>query len=220
VVRGVTAVRVSPGRAPAVRFVHGGRERLVECLLVVGADGGRSLVRKALGIPVRATAPSAFGVGMLVDGLSSWPADTAAIGTEGNVHYGVFPRRDGRARLYLFCAPDDRARLSGPGAAARFLASFRLACLPGTEQVGSARPAGPCAGFPMRDTWTEEPSGKGVVLIGDAAGASDAVIGQGLSVALSDAAALASILTSSRDWSPRALRGYGDDRAERMRRSG
>ena len=50
-----------------------------------------------------------------------------------------------------------------------------------------ARVAGPCASFPMTDSWTSIPATDGVVLLGDAAGWSNPVIGQGLAVALRDA---------------------------------
>jgi 2-polyprenyl-6-methoxyphenol hydroxylase-like FAD-dependent oxidoreductase len=75
-----------------------------------------------------------------------------------------------------------------------------------------------CAFYPMNDTWTDTPYADGAVLIGDAAGWNDPIIGQGLSIALRDVRAVSDILRSSTDWSNSAFRGYGEERKERMRR--
>jgi 2-polyprenyl-6-methoxyphenol hydroxylase-like FAD-dependent oxidoreductase len=58
------------------------------------------------------------------------------------------------------------------------------------------------------------------VFVGDAAGWSDPIIGQGLSVAMRDARSVADVLTASDDWSPSAFEPYAIERAERMRRLG
>ena len=81
-----------------------------------------------------------------------------------------------------------------------------------------ATPVGPCASFPMTDTWLDDPVAEGVVLVGDAAGWSDPIIGQGLSVSLADARLVGEALTGSEAWTPEVLRPYAEERAERMRR--
>jgi 2-polyprenyl-6-methoxyphenol hydroxylase-like FAD-dependent oxidoreductase len=217
VLRPLSTVRVADAGGRELRVRREGSERTVRARLVVGADGRGSSVRKAVGIRLDETAATAFGVGLLVEGLARWPAGTGAIGTEGNRHYAVFPRAGGRARLYLFCGLHERTHLSGPGAAQRFLEGFRLRCLPGAQDIAASRPIGPCAGFPMNDSWTDPPFAEGVVLVGDAAGASNPVVGQGLSVALRDATVLAGLLLGSARWED-ALREYGLERNERMRR--
>ena len=70
----------------------------------------------------------------------------------------------------------------------------------------------------MNDTWTDEVSVPGVVLIGDAAGYNDAIIGEGLSIALRDARSVAETLTDGPDWSREAFGDYARERSERMRR--
>ena len=60
-------------------------------------------------------------------------------------------------------------------------------CLPWSDEIARAKPAGPCATFPGDDTWTAQPFAEGVVLIGDAAGYNDPIAAQGLSIALRDA---------------------------------
>ena len=71
---------------------------------------------------------------------------------------------------------------------------------------------------PMNCSWTTSPPrSEGAILIGDAAGWNDPVIGQGLSVALRDARMISDVLSNA-DWSPQAFDGYVEDRAERMKR--
>jgi 2-polyprenyl-6-methoxyphenol hydroxylase-like FAD-dependent oxidoreductase len=82
----------------------------------------------------------------------------------------------------------------------------------------AAHPAGPCAFYPMTDSWTEQPYAPGVVLIGDAAGWNDPIIGQGLSIAMRDVRIVTDVLRAGSDWSAAAFTGYGQERRERMRR--
>jgi 2-polyprenyl-6-methoxyphenol hydroxylase-like FAD-dependent oxidoreductase len=70
----------------------------------------------------------------------------------------------------------------------------------------------------MNDTWSEEPFVSGVVLVGDAAGRSDPLIGQGLSIAMRDVRIVSDILLDSSDWSPSAFAPYAKERTERMKR--
>jgi 2-polyprenyl-6-methoxyphenol hydroxylase-like FAD-dependent oxidoreductase len=218
VARGVSDVIVTAGRAPRVDATIGGRRRRIPCRLVVGADGRRSVVRRQLGIRLRIAVPRTVGAGLLVAGIEGWPQGTFATGTEGGIHFFVFPRGDGHARLYLLHARGRGRPFAGRDGAIAFLRAFRLRCLPETVSMESAEAAGPCAAFPMHDSWTDEPFTDGAVLIGDAAGFNDPIIGQGLAIALRDARVVAELLGSEADWSTAAVRHYGAERAERMRR--
>src|SRR2546427_499434 len=53
------------------------------------------------------------------------------------------------------------------------------------------------------------------LVVGDAAGYNDPVIGEGLSIALRDVRMLSELLAASDDWSPAALQPYVEERAER-----
>jgi 2-polyprenyl-6-methoxyphenol hydroxylase-like FAD-dependent oxidoreductase len=86
------------------------------------------------------------------------------------------------------------------------------------DAIADATPAGPCATYPMNDSWTERIAVPGVVLIGDAAGWNDPIIGEGLSIGLRDARTVAGVVTSGPDWSPEAFDDYASERRERMRR--
>src|SRR5215218_767311 len=67
------------------------------------------------------------------------------------------------------------------------------------------------------DHWVEDPTAPGVVLVGDAAGHNDPILGQGLSIALRDVRLVSeAILAGGRD--PAAFRPYVEERLERMRR--
>lgn len=62
------------------------------------------------------------------------------------------------------------------------------------------------------------PVAESAVLIGDAGGWSNQLIGQGLSITLRDARTVADVLLGFDDWSPDRFGGYVAERAERMRR--
>jgi 2-polyprenyl-6-methoxyphenol hydroxylase-like FAD-dependent oxidoreductase len=218
VVRGVEDVDLEPGDAPVVRYEHDDVAHELRCRLVVGADGRMSTVRRQLGIELRQTRPRTMSGGMLVDGLHTWPAHQLSLGTEDDLHYLVFPRANGRVRLYLLHDIAQQGRFAGPDRQARFLAAYRFRCIPGSEMFRAARPAGPCAFYPMNDSWTDQPYAPGVVLIGDAAGWNDPITGQGLSIALRDVRIVTDILRTNPDWSMAAFAGYGEERWERMRR--
>lgn len=211
--RGVRVHDAAPG---TVRFEDAGTSRQARCRLVVGADGRHSVVRRRFGIGLQETAPRTRGGGLLVEGLN-WPSDRIAIGTEGELHFFLFPRANGVARLYLMHDGATR-RFAGSRAAAEFLEAWRFRCVPGSDAFPDARPAGPCAFSPMNDGRAERPCAPGVVLVGDAAGWNDPIVGQGLAIALRDARMVADVLRASGDWSPAAFAPYVEERRERMRR--
>ena len=70
----------------------------------------------------------------------------------------------------------------------------------------------------MNDTWIDDPRAPGVVLIGDAAGWNDPIIGQGLSIALRDVRMVADAVRAGPDRSVAAFTPYVRERRERMRR--
>jgi 2-polyprenyl-6-methoxyphenol hydroxylase-like FAD-dependent oxidoreductase len=218
ILRGIAASEVELGSAPTVRYRLNGVEHVAECRLIIGADGRESAVRRRAGIPLHAIEPRLLGAGLLIENLERWPEHQLAIGTEDDLVFFVLPQGAGRARLYLLYPVDQRRRFAGPTGWRAFLGSFPFACLPESECIARATPAGPCASYPMNDTWTDHPIADGLALIGDAAGYSDPHIAQGLSIALRDVRILSELLLAGEDWSQAALRPYVEERAERMRR--
>ena len=217
VVRGVRNVEVTPGQRPVVRFTREGDVREVRPRLVIGADGRDSAVRRAAGLELVQTPVLAYGAGLLVEGVKAWPEEREVIGNEDDKLFFVFPQGSGRARLYQLVMPDRRPRYSGPGRTDRFLEDFQLRSVPDADVLAGAEAAGPCVTWPMNDGWTRTPVAPGVVLIGDAAGYTNPLIGQGLSCAMSDARAVAEVLSGS-DWRAEAFTPYVRDRRERGKR--
>lgn len=217
-IRGVRDVTVTSGADPTVTYVLDGVTTSVSPRVVVAADGRESAVRRQLGIELHATEPRTMGAGMLVEGADAWSEADMVIGTEGDRNFLVFPQGGGKARLYLFYDVRDKRRLAGKDKQQKFLDAYRLESFPGGEIFASARPAGPCGAFPMNDTWVDQPACPGVVLVGDAAGHSDPLIGEGLSIAMRDVRGVSEVLCDGDDWSPDAFAGYTEERAERMRR--
>ncbi len=215
--RGVGDVEVDvagAGRPPSVRYELDGEVNEVHCRLVIGADGRQSTVRRNIGVGLeQADSKSTLG-GMLV--RADWPDGTSVLGVEGDRHFLIFPRPNGFVRIYLACDPGPRT--AGADRAQQMLDAYALESVPGSERLANAEPAGPCSYYVGSDSWTTSPVPDGVVLAGDAAGWSDPVIGEGLSVALRDARSVAEAMLASDDWSAEAFAPYVEERAERMRR--
>lgn len=219
VLRGVEQVRITAGAAPSVTFRHDGSEQTIACRLIAGADGRTSTVRQQAGIPIQGDAPTHTIAGLLVDGVPGWPQGTASLGTEGDVMYFIFPQGGERLRLYACTSLEQRERFAGAAGPATVIETFqKLSCFPDMGIFDAAAPIGPCATLTGEDTWTEQPFTDGVVLVGDAAGYNDPIIGQGLSIALRDVRIVSDILLAGPDWSPGALQPYVEERRERMRR--
>jgi 2-polyprenyl-6-methoxyphenol hydroxylase-like FAD-dependent oxidoreductase len=215
--RVVTDVRVAPGATPRVSYAHAGAQFEASALLVVGADGRSSSVRRQIGAVLREAPEHHLFAGLVVDGAEAWPDDWQATATEGDVYFLAFPQGHGRVRLYAAFAREQAGRFAGADGVRRFLDACVLACVPESEAFRAARPAGPCRTYANQDTWTETPFTEGVVLVGDAAGYNDPITGQGLSIALRDVRIVRDLLLAD-GLAARALAPYAEERRERMRR--
>jgi len=216
--RGVTVTSVTPGAAPALTFEQDGAGVEVRARLVVGADGRASQVREAAGIALHQDRPHHWFAGLLVEGAEGWAEDLQAIGTEGDLGFLAFPQGGGRVRVYGGYALDQARRFKGPDAARRFLDTFAMRSAPDNRHLVAGRPAGPLYSYVNADSWTDEPYARGVVLVGDAAGWNDPIIGLGLSITYRDVRLVSDLLKAGEDWTPSTLAPYGEERRERMRR--
>jgi 2-polyprenyl-6-methoxyphenol hydroxylase-like FAD-dependent oxidoreductase len=183
---------------------------------VVGADGRSSTVRRQAGISLQRDDPINYIAGLLVDGLAGIPDDHDVLVGEGDLYLLIFHQGGGRARLYVGLGRSGQRRFAGPDATAQFLAAWKPGCYPLAELVAAGIPAGPCATYPGDDTWTDTPFADGVVLVGDAAGHNDPIIGQGLSIAMRDARIVRDLILDGAS-QPADFASYGRQRSEWMR---
>jgi menaquinone-9 beta-reductase len=218
IIRGARVTGVTAATTPLVRFTTSdGRPAELIARLAVGADGRTGRVRRLAGIPLRRQPALHMISGLLVDGLADIPDDHDFIAAEDSMLLFGFHQGNGRLRLYLCPGLAQQQRFAGQGGTREFLRACALGCLPFGGRLAQGRPAGPLATYPADDTWTDRPYTHGVVLIGDAAGHNNPIIGQGLSLAMRDARLVADAIREH-GLTTQAFRGYAADRAERMRR--
>lgn len=203
--RPAEVVEVVPGTPPCVMVRENGSVRRIEARLVVGADGRASRVRNWGGFEVRHD-PDCLVISSTLHERVIVPQD--AIQAIGNVKLGctvlIYPVGSARFRTYFIHRATDRPqRLSGSRDADAFVAAC-VATGVSPEWYGHARQIGPLASFDGATRWVEHPYRNGVVLIGDAAGASDPSFGAGLSLTLRDVRVLRDHLLAEPDWSAAA----------------
>ncbi len=218
VCRGIGAVHVVPGDAPSVTYEFDGETCHANCRLIVASDGRESALRKALSIELNSTPAQVVMAGMLVDDVRDWPSHRQTVGVQGDFNFLIFPQADGRVRVYGAWDASDPHRFSGSGRERRFLESFRVSALPVRGVIADGTPAGPLAAYPMTDTWTDQVAAGGVVLVGDAAGWSDPIIGQGMSVCFRDVHMITDLMAADPNWTAETFEPYRLERQERMRR--
>jgi menaquinone-9 beta-reductase len=217
VLRGVSHVEVAAGTPPQVSYRLDGAAQELTGRLVVCADGRSSRVRRQTGIRLQRASGTHLIAGLLVDDLAVVPRrNIVSIGED--VWMVTFPQGAGRARVYLCPRTEDPQRYAGAAGTERFLTASCFDAVPNGHLWAQATPSGPCRTFTAEDTWTARPFAEGVVLIGDAAGYNNPLIGQGLALALRDVRSVSEQLLSSRNWKVGTFLAYGTERAERLRR--
>lgn len=197
--RGVTVETVVPGSPPSVRVQEDGQESVLQARLVVGADGRASQVRRWGGFTVTRDPDCLVIAGTLLAGTPV-PDDTTYVvrGPEGLLL--MAPLGHQRARTYFISRKSEGQRpLSGDTQVPAFLAACRNTGAP-AAWFDQTIVAGPLAQFNAADHWVEHPAQEGVVLLGDAAAASDPSYGCGLSLTLMGVRHLRDCLLSIPDW--------------------
>jgi menaquinone-9 beta-reductase len=213
VLRETALVMVTPsgnGVRPRVVIQQGAMNRTLTARLVVGADGRRSLVRQQLGFPIERDPANLRITGALLTGM---PIDHEVVRTFRPATFGsrvlLFPLRDERVRLYFITGRRTaHAMLSGARDLWRLVEYCVEAGVP-REWLADVQLVGPLATFEGADCWVEHPYREEVVLIGDAAGATDPAWGCGLSLTLRDVRVLRDELAGQDDWD-RAAHRYAD----------
>jgi 2-polyprenyl-6-methoxyphenol hydroxylase-like FAD-dependent oxidoreductase len=167
--------------------------------LLVGADGTRSAVRRALGGAGVSDEPHHFIGGALVAGIDL-PADSAHRAAFDGGFAMIFPQRDTIHRVYYICGPDEAAGLQRAEQPGALIERLRAVLPPGA--MDAARDVGAPAGFfPNSETLATVTHGPDTVLIGDAASSNDPSQGHGLSLIFRDIRDLAARLSGTDDWS-------------------
>ena len=197
--RGVRVSGLGTGDNPGVHFTDGDKEFSLTGRIVVGADGRMSQVRSWAGFETDSDPDRLMISGLLLEGVSAPENAThMSVGPAGNTL--VAPLGQERARLYFMYRKADGPReLTGQARIPEFLACCRSAGIP-AEWLAGASPAGPLAEFNGADRWVPHPARNGVVLVGDAATATDPDWGTGLSLTLWDVLHLRDALCASADW--------------------
>lgn len=197
--RGIKVEKVLPGPTPAVTFQHAGLTQTLQARLVVGADGRESQVRRWGGFDAQSDPDRLVIAGTLFKGMSL--SKDATFVVKGDVGMMlVAPLGNDLTRIYYIARKEDlNGTLQGKSKVAEFIA----ACLNtgvSHQWFKGARVVGPLAQVNAADTWVDHPAKDGVVLIGDAAAASDPCYGCGLSLTLMDVRHLRDALLSNSNW--------------------
>ena len=220
--RGVAVDHVTPGAPPSVSVTIDGAARSLTARLVVIAEGRESRLRRALGFEVKSDPEFILSGGMLLRGANEIGrrVDGNDDGTARTVHslYDPVGQRfvialtiaDYLSRVYLFYHKDMLPRrLSGERDLAEAITHLREAGAP-TRWFEGVELAGPLATFDGAARWVDHPYRDGIVLIGDAAGATDPTWGEGLARTLRDVRLLRDHLLKDDNWD-HAASAFADD---------
>jgi len=179
-------------RGSGWRYAAGGG--LVETELLVGADGGRSAVRRAAGID---SAETAYEQHALVTHLEpERPHEhTARQRFLPSGPLGLLPLDDGRISVVWSTAPDeaDAALRLDDDALGQRLSDAS------DHVLGALRAGGERGVFPLRAAHASRYVEAGLALIGDAAHTVHPLAGQGANLGFADAALLATVLRAALD---------------------
>jgi 2-polyprenyl-6-methoxyphenol hydroxylase-like FAD-dependent oxidoreductase len=194
----VTGIRTNS--TPTVTAEVNGHQVEIKARLVVGADGRNSRVRSWSGFNVRRNPDLNLIAGVLFDDM---PVPDDAVHSWRNLPMGLlailFPQGHGRVRAYLVYPATTGHRLSGEADMPR-LVEDSLKAGADAEYYSKGKAVGPLATFAGAATWAEHAYKDGVVLVGDAAAASDPSFGQGLSLTARDVRVLRDRLLDHKNW--------------------
>lgn len=199
--RGATVIGIEAGsgRSPSVTYELNQEWHTATARIVVGADGRASRMRSWGGFEIRRSPDMLTVAGMLVEG-SRVPDGGAYLCTAPGVATFWAPLGHGRARAYfVYPTLAGRRGLSGTHRIKEFFDALQSVRTP-RSWTEDAVSIGPLAEFDGAPRWVPTPARHGVVLIGDAAAASDPSWGSGLALTLLDVEHLANALRGTINW--------------------
>jgi 2-polyprenyl-6-methoxyphenol hydroxylase-like FAD-dependent oxidoreductase len=192
------AIRDASGRVAGVEATAGGRPVRHLARWVIGADGLRSVIARAVDAPVerRGTGSAAIVYGywsdLVVDGYEwIFRADASA---------GAIPTNHGQTCVFAFAAPGRTGR-GGLDTLRRGVAAASPSL---AERLAGATPPAGVRSFPGLPGYMRRPWGPGWALVGDAGYWKDPVSAHGLSDALRDAELLAAAVICAAAEEPEA----------------
>lgn len=195
---------------PEVSIQGDGIRESVRARLVVGADGRRSAVRRWVGAETMVDPEHHRFGGTVMRGLpGSWrvlsDASTPGLG------FFWFSQGDDTARMYLRMPLETLRESRADRGFAEFVHAAAKVMPDGALE--DAEPAGPVAFFPNSNIWASQIAGRGIVLIGDAAGSADPSWGRGTSLVYRDVRELSELLLNDDDWDA-AIAEFGKRRTQ------
>jgi 2-polyprenyl-6-methoxyphenol hydroxylase-like FAD-dependent oxidoreductase len=200
--RGARATHVIPGETPRATILRHREPCTLSARLIVCADGRNSTHRVSAGFQVQRDPERLVIAGVLLEHMSA-PDDAVHVfySAHSPEQFAIiFPLGRQRYRVYFIYTTQGRLRqLSGARNLPMFLTECTTAGVPQDWFHGSVA-IGPLAMFQGADSWVHAPYRQGVVLIGDAAAASDPSFGCGLSLTLRDVRVLRDQLLAEHNW--------------------
>ncbi|MBV8772012.1 MAG: FAD-dependent monooxygenase [Deltaproteobacteria bacterium] len=198
--RGATIREVKRGDPPSISVEKDGTIQRLTAKIVVGADGRSSLCRAWAGLKSNRDTRGMLLAGVLFDGVAV-AEDTSVMLVNpaiGQIAY-FFPQHEKRVRAYCALPLTSCRRLQGASDVGDFVSECVRSGAPGAAYA-DAKAIGPLATFESTANWPDLSYSEGIALVGDAAGTSDPIWGQGLSLTLRDARVLSDHLLSSDNW--------------------
>lgn len=197
------------GRIGGVRATVDGVQLNLESKVVIGADGGRSAVRQAAGIPARTKSYKSSYLVTVTEGVDDPSSDEAVHYLGNGDMLGDFPLQRGRYLFsYLPAGGFDGVKTNG---LERFKAKLASLAPPLSNSVKSVQSWDDFSYMIPQEVKVDSWVADNVALVGDAAHSIEPSLGQGGSLALNDVSILTDVLDacfSKSDFSATALKQY------------
>jgi flavin-dependent dehydrogenase len=191
-------IRSSSGRVSGVRLTDGaGETHRVKAGIVIGADGARSGIARAVAAEVLRT--GRHGGALLYGYWRDLPLDGTHWYYGKDVAAGAIPTNDGQACVFAAMRPERYTTESAHGLDAVYNEALAATDATLARWVAAAKRDGKLHPFPGRPGFIRQAWGPGWALVGDAGCFKDPITAHGMSDALRDAELLAQAVVAGTD---------------------